>query len=374
MTKTFLCLMLLMSFSQSVQAEEKASAVLSRYGFKAQEIAALEKKIPELDELIISSEHQTFVGPEYNASNFTLKLYDQDSNDIYTVMKSDTLVDVEKSDGVFESEIKRIEGEIRGTLYDTLMNDVGVEKIATQMSEAFKEDFSTTKGLRTNASYSMDVRQYYENGRLVKQGSVLQASLIIGHALSKKILKIDPETFAWKLLSEDYELSDKPFYAPVRSSRVSSLFQLNRRHPVTRKHQPHNGIDFVAPSGTPVYPALEGEVVTIARTRSKGKFVTILHDNGYQTTYIHLKKFQKGLRVGMRVSMEDQIGQVGRTGYATGAHLHFGVIRDGFFVNPIYLVKSYCYDQKDQHENMNMEQEDLGILEGDLLPNDEAEE
>ena len=110
-------------------------------------------------------------------------------------------------------------------------------------------------------------------------------------------------------------------------------------------------------SGTPVYPALEGEVIAIGRARAKGKFVLIQHDNGYQTTYDHLKKFKKGLRVGMHVEMDDQIGEVGRTGYATGAHLHFGVIFEGYYTNPIYLLKDYSDDQKNLAENLDESEE-----------------
>lgn len=352
MVKALLSTIFLFMLAQNALASDKAFAVLLSYGFTQNDLLSFVKSYPELKDLDVASESSLKNGEEFS-KELTLKLYAQDSNDAYIIIKSELSSAIEKVEAQYEIEVKTIDGEIKNTLHDTIFKETKSEVLANQMSEAFKEDFSTTKGLRRKAYYQFQVEQYYEGDKFVKYGNILSAALVVGSAINKKVLKIDPDTFSWTLLPEDAGLHELPFYAPVKSLRVSSLFQLNRRHPVTRRHQPHNGIDFVAPSGTAIYPALDGEVVTVGRTRSKGKFVTILHDNGYLTTYIHLKKFQKGLRVGMRVGLEDQIGEVGRTGYSTGAHLHFGIIKDGYFVNPIYLLKNYGYSQKAEYETVD---------------------
>jgi murein DD-endopeptidase MepM/ murein hydrolase activator NlpD len=105
-------------------------------------------------------------------------------------------------------------------------------------------------------------------------------------------------------------------------------------------------VDFSAKSGTPVHPALDGEIISIGRARAKGKFVLIRHSNGFESTYDHLRKFKKGLRVGMHVTINDLIGEVGRTGYATGAHLHFGILKNGLYVNPIDYLNNYQIDKE----------------------------
>ena len=361
MLKLFLCTLYFLSISHDLVAGEKAILPLTRSGFTKTELEFVLEKYPELNELDVVLEPQTLSSENNKSANFTLKLYAEFSDDVYIIQKTNSNIEIDKTFVPFEIVVKSLEGEIHNSLYETLKNETNSEKISKQISEAFKDDFSTTKGLRVKAAYSFDVIEYFENGIFIKYGDVIKASLMIGQAISTKNLQQDLATLTWKLLPEILEKNERPFYAPVRSSRVSSLFQLNRRHPVTRRHQPHNGIDFVALSGTAVYPALEGEVVTIGRTRSKGKFILIQHDNGYLTTYDHLKKFKKGLRIGMRVEMQDQIGEVGRTGYATGAHLHFGVIYDGYFVNPISLVKDYCFDQKDHHENFNLDSDDQSL-------------
>ncbi len=374
MVKNLFVILFLALSSHALMAGEKAKEALGHYGFNQAEISVLETKYPELSTLELASDIQN-IPDEKKPLAFTLKLYSENTNDVYIVQKNDTQVDVEKTYLPFEIVSKTIEGEIHGTLFDTLKREVGSEKIANQLSDAFSEDFTTTKGLRVKAYYSFEVIEYFDQNRFVKYGDVRKASLTIGQAISKKVLQQDFKTLAWSLQPEFLERFERPFYAPVKSSRVSSLFQLNRRHPVTKRHQPHNGIDFVASSGTAVYPAMDGEVVTMGRARSKGKFIVIKHDNGYQTTYDHLRKFKKGLRVGMHVEMDDQIGEVGRTGYATGAHLHFGVINEeGFYVNPIYLVRSYCYDQKDRYENFTQESEDQVAVSEDAPTNDTAED
>jgi murein DD-endopeptidase MepM/ murein hydrolase activator NlpD len=350
--KLLFILLFIVSVLPVTQGSEKASTVLLSYGFLASDLANITEKYPELKTIDVSSENNKNSGAEFR-TRLTLKLYSEKENVTYIISKVDSAVNVEKMDVQLDREFITIEGTIRNSLYETVLNESQSSHLASIFADAFKEEFSTTKGIRVSALYSFQVEEYYDNGKFVKYGNVLTASIFIGRAISKKILQMDPETNSWKLLPENFGSNDKPFYAPVKSSRVSSLFQLKRRHPLTRRHQPHNGIDFVSPSGSPVFPALEGEVTAISRTRAKGKYITILHDNDYISTYDHLRKFKKGLRVGMRVKVDDQIGEVGRTGFSTGAHLHFGVMKDGFYVNPISLLKNYCY--REEAELLNLE-------------------
>ncbi|MBC7712215.1 MAG: M23 family metallopeptidase [Rhizobacter sp.] len=356
MAKLLTSLLFIAVLIQNAHASEKAFAVLLSYGFKADDLVTIVDKFPELKDLDVASESQQSAGEEFT-QHLNLKLYSENSNDAYLISKSDSVINVDKINVDLEREVKSIEGDIRNTLFETVLKETDSQKLATIMSEAFKEDFSTTKGIKVTTLYNFQVEEFFDNGRFVKYGNIVSASLIIGRAITKKILQMNPQSFLWELMPENFDSNDKPFYAPVKSSRVSSLFQLNRRHPITRRHQPHNGVDFVAHSGSPVYPALAGEVTAISRARAKGKFITIHHDNGLITTYDHLKKFQKGLKVGMRVGLDDQIGEVGRTGFSTGAHLHFGVMKDGFYVNPLYLLKSYCFSDKDQYEGLDEAEE-----------------
>ena len=349
MLKIVLVFTLFISIIQNTHASEKAFAVLLSYGFKGEDLISVISQYPEFSDLDVTSESYATAGEEFT-NHLTLKLYAENENTAYLISKNEKTISVEKIDVNLYMEVKTFKGKIEGALYETILDDVNSIKLASAIDETFKDEFTSTKKMRVPSFYEFQVEQFFDDGQFIKYGSILNAKLKIGRAVTKKILNIDKESFEWKLLPENFQSTDKPFYAPVKTSRISSLFQLNRRHPITRRHQPHNGVDFVAPSGTPIYPALDGVVTAVGVARAKGKFVTIHHDNGYITTYDHLKKFQKGLKVGMRVGLDDQLGEVGRTGFSTGAHLHFGIMKDGLYTNPIFLLKNYMYSEKEKYE------------------------
>ena len=359
--------MFLLSFTQRVQAADKAFNVLLSYGFREDDLVVIVKKYPELKDLELALGSQYQAPEEIDETHIELKLYSEKTNDAYIVSKSDSDISVEKINVQFDMEVKVVEGAIHQNFYDSVLSEINSTEVATLVSDAFQDEFSNSKGLKTDALYSFQIEQYFDHGQFIKYGNVLSASLIVGKAISKKVNQLNPENFTWMLMPVNSVMGERPFYLPVNSHRVTSLFQLNRRHPVKRTHQPHNGIDFGAPNGTPIYPALEGKVITVARTRSKGKYITIRHENGYETTYIHLKKYAKGIKVGKYVMADEKIGEVGRTGFTTGAHLHFGVIKDGYFINPINLVKNYTYAQRDQYIDQNIGIDDKANENSDII-------
>jgi murein DD-endopeptidase MepM/ murein hydrolase activator NlpD len=120
---------------------------------------------------------------------------------------------------------------------------------------------------------------------------------------------------------------------PIDGARISSGFGM-RTHPVLGYSKMHKGVDFAAPSGTPIFAAGDGVIEYLGRFSSYGNYVRIRHRDGYKTAYAHLKGFKSGLRNGTRVKQGDVIGYVGSTGRSTGPHLHYEVIVNGKQVNP----------------------------------------
>lgn len=111
--------------------------------------------------------------------------------------------------------------------------------------------------------------------------------------------------------------------APLKFSRISSQFSNSRFHPVLRIYRPHHGIDFSAPVGTPVQAVGDGNVVFAGSKRAEGKYIKIKHNGTYTSGYMHLSKFESGIKEGARVRQGDIIGYVGSTGLSTGPHLDF---------------------------------------------------
>jgi murein DD-endopeptidase MepM/ murein hydrolase activator NlpD len=125
---------------------------------------------------------------------------------------------------------------------------------------------------------------------------------------------------------------------PLKFQRISSGFDRRRMHPVLHTVRAHLGVDYAAPTGTPVWAAAGGVITHRSHAGGAGNMVAIRHSSGIETAYMHLSKFASGLKVGKHVAAKTVIGYVGATGLATGPHLHFGVKQKGAFIDPAKLV------------------------------------
>lgn len=126
--------------------------------------------------------------------------------------------------------------------------------------------------------------------------------------------------------------------APLKYSRISSHFSHGRYHPVLKIVRPHHGVDYAAPTGTPVHTIGDGVVIKKGYSGGAGNLVSIKHNAHYTTTYMHLSRYAKGLHVGSRVRQGQVIGYVGSTGLSTGPHLDFRVYKNGTPINPLKLI------------------------------------
>ena len=122
--------------------------------------------------------------------------------------------------------------------------------------------------------------------------------------------------------------------SPLKFQRISSRFGV-RMHPVLRRQRHHDGVDYVAPTGTPVQASGEGVVSFAGRRGGYGLHVELKHGKDYVTSYSHLSRIARGLRAGATVSQGEVIGYVGSTGMATGAHLHYRFVKHGRIVDPL---------------------------------------
>jgi len=125
---------------------------------------------------------------------------------------------------------------------------------------------------------------------------------------------------------------------PCRYDRMSSPFNPRRMHPILRRIVPHNGVDFAASTGTPVWAAADGTITWAGPKGPNGNLVSIRHADGYESHYAHLHRIQRGISPGVEVTQRQLIGAVGTTGRSTGPHLHFGVERNGRFVDPMAVI------------------------------------
>ncbi len=138
--------------------------------------------------------------------------------------------------------------------------------------------------------------------------------------------------------------------APLKFSRISSGFSYARKHPVTKKVRPHTGVDYAAPTGTPVMTIGDGVVTSVKYEGAGGKTIRIKHNSVYSTAYLHLSKYAKGITPGKRVRQGEVIGYVGSTGRSTGPHLDFRVWKNGTPINPLKMDSPPAEPVKDAHK------------------------
>ena len=123
---------------------------------------------------------------------------------------------------------------------------------------------------------------------------------------------------------------------PIDGARLSSRFGM-RKHPILGYTRMHQGVDFAAPTGTPIYAAGDGKVEVAKRNGGYGRYVRVRHTGEYSTAYAHMSRFAKGIAPGRRVQQGQVIGYVGTTGRSTGPHLHYEVLRNGTQINPLQI-------------------------------------
>ncbi len=123
--------------------------------------------------------------------------------------------------------------------------------------------------------------------------------------------------------------------APLDFYRITSRFTNARFHPILKRYRAHHGVDYAAPTGTPVRTIGDGSVIFKGYTNGGGHTIKIKHNSVYTTSYMHLSRYAKGLSVGQRVKQGEEIGYVGSTGLSTGPHLDFRVYKNGQPINPL---------------------------------------
>ena len=196
--------------------------------------------------------------------------------------------------------------------------------------------FALQKGDRFRAVYHQSVCE----GKVVAIDSVSFAIYDSGPSYSRVAIRLDQKDgSSSKYWSETGESLRKAFLkAPLKFNRISSGFTYRRKHPVTGKVRAHTAVDYAAPKGTPVHAIGDGSITLCGWDGSGGgNRIKIRHMNGYESSYMHLSGFAKGIKAGTRVTQGQLIGYVGSTGTSTGPHLDFRIWKNGVPIDPLKM-------------------------------------
>lgn len=258
-----------------------------------------------------------------------------------------TILKIERVENEFQAHKYNIPYETRiltisGTIEDNLISAVGTERenylLALQVADILAWDIDFNTGLRTGDTFRIVTEGLYLNGDFKKYGKILAVEFINNNQVYRAFL-FEHGDKADYYDSQGNSLRKAFLKAPLSFRRISSHFSKRRFHPVLKIYRPHHGIDYTAPTGTPVSTVGDGKITFAGRKGAYGNLIIITHNNGYQTYYGHLSRFAKGIHRGKRVKQGDLVGYVGATGLATGPHLHYEMRQGKAPINP-FRVKN----------------------------------
>lgn len=185
---------------------------------------------------------------------------------------------------------------------------------------------------RKGDSFTVLFEEQYLDGEKIGTGSILSAQYINRGEIHTAVRYVDPNGRIGYYSPDGVSMRKAFLRSPVDFTRISSNFNLQRKHPIHNKIRAHRGIDYAAPTGTPVVSPGDGRVVRAGYSEANGNFLIIQHGQQYTTKYLHLSK--RLVKKGDKVSQGQLIGRVGTTGWATGPHLHYEFLVNGVHRNP----------------------------------------
>lgn len=226
-------------------------------------------------------------------------------------------------------------GIVQSSLFEA-GNRAGVpSSVMAKMLRTYSFNVDFQRDLKTGDTFEiLFERLYTENGAVARDGEILFAALTVAGKRMTIYRWTDEDGRADYFDRDGNSIRKALLRTPVDSARITSSYGM-RRHPILGFSKMHTGVDFAAPTGTPIYAAGDGTIKRASRFSGYGNYVEIAHNGQLSTAYGHLSRFARNITAGAKVRQGDVIGYSGATGRATGPHLHFEVIRNGTKVNPL---------------------------------------
>lgn len=240
------------------------------------------------------------------------------------------------------AEIERRPAQLAGVIDSSLFaaaQEAGLSnRLVMEMADIFGYDIDFALDLREGDRFSVIYDQLYKNGERLRDGDIVAAEFVNQGKVHRAIRYVDKDGNATYYSPEGESLRKAFIRTPVDFARISSGFNLKRRHPILNVIRAHKGVDYAAATGTPVRATGDGKVEFVGNKSGYGKVVILKHGSQYQTLYGHLNSFRSGLRNGSTVRQGQVIGYVGKTGLATAPHLHYEFRINGIHKNPITVA------------------------------------
>lgn len=242
---------------------------------------------------------------------------------------------------IISKPIERRVSSIQTTIDSSLFLDgkeAGLsDKTIMQLSDIFAWDIDFALNLRKGDQFTVVYEKVFVEGKEIDSGNIISAEFI-NQGKTYTAVRFTNKQGQTDYFTPDGKSLRKAFLrTPVDFARISSHFNLKRKHPVLNRIRAHKGVDYAARSGTPIKTTGNGKIVYRGRKGGYGRVVIIQHGKKYSSLYAHMSKYKKGQKVGSRVKQGQVIGYVGKSGLATGPHLHYEFRVNGVHRNPLTL-------------------------------------
>jgi len=353
-----------------VGTKDYFSTVLDRFGVPNSKVNALVSKsrgIFDVNAFKAGQSYYVYIPAEGEVPDYFV--YQKDNLSAVVFDLRDTLA-VSLAKKQMDVEQKYVEVTIASSLWNDIQDAGASPLLAIKLSEiyAWSVDFF---GLQKGDSFKILYNEHSCDGEVTDIGEIWLSTFTSG-GKSIECVYFEEEGTSNRYWTAEGESMRKSFLkSPLKYfSRISSGFTYARRHPITRVVRPHTGVDYAAPTGTPVLTIGDGVVIEKGYKGGGGHTVKIRHNSVYTTAYLHLSKYASGLKVGSRVSQGQVIGYVGSTGMSTGPHLDFRVWKNGSPINPLKMESPPAEPIREAHkEKFEASRDSLRHLASNYLLN-----
>ena len=233
-----------------------------------------------------------------------------------------------------QTRIRTATASIDSSLFQAAAAAQISDTVALRLADVFAWDIDFVLDIRDGDRFTVVYEQIYQDGKYLRDGEVLAAEFVNSGKVYRAVRFVNGAGSAGYYTADGKPMRKAFLRAPVEFTRVSSVFNPHRLHPILNLIRGHMGTDYAAPIGTPVHAAGDGRVSFEGQRGGYGNAVVLAHGNNIETLYGHMSRFAKHLRVGSHVSQGDVIGYVGMTGLATGPHLHYEYLMNGVHKDP----------------------------------------
>ncbi len=234
-----------------------------------------------------------------------------------------------------EIRLNHASGEISSSLFQAGREAGLSDNLIMELVNIFGWDVDFALDIRSGDSFHLMFEEQYLDGEKLRDGRILAAEFINRSEIFRAVLFTDPNGNS-QYYSADGKSMRKAFLrSPVDFRRISSTFKRERYHPVLGKKRPHRGVDYAAATGTPIKASGDGRVIFRGKKGGYGRTVILQHGGRYTTLYAHMSRYRRGITNGTRVKQGQTIGYVGKSGLATGPHLHYEFRVNGVHRNPL---------------------------------------